>query len=181
MQDCQRALKPLLKTFSEIEDLIIFGSLAKSASAPNDIDVAAIFLIPPDRDLLRKIKGELERIDARIELQAVTVRQLYDPLWIALIREGFSVKKGEFLHTLHKIKPVILYNYTLTKLSPSKKVLFTRGMDAIAKEMKIEKLTRSVVLVPFEKKQAFEEFLQTWNLTYEARSYELLPLLRKEA
>ena len=41
-------------------------------------------------------------------------------------------------------------------------------------------LSRSIVLVPMKDKVKFDDFLSTWNLTYETQSYELFPIMRKE-
>ena len=59
------------------------------------------------------------------------------------------------------------------------KVQFTRGIKVILKDTKAKILSRSIVLVPLNKKIEFDSFLSTWNLTYETQSFELFPILRK--
>ena len=67
----------------------------------------------------------------------------------------------------------------IKKLNPVQKVQFTRGIKVILKDTKAKILSRSVILVPLNKKAEFDEFLSTWNLTYETQSFELFPILRK--
>ena len=41
------------------------------------------------------------------------VNSIYNPLWIVLIREGFSVRKNAFLHEIYKLEPIVMYKYSL--------------------------------------------------------------------
>ena len=42
-------------------------------------------------------------------------------------------------------------------------------------------LTRSVIMLPISRKGEMDDFLKNWNIFYESREYELIPLLRKES
>ena len=96
------------------------------------------------------------------------------------MREGFSARKNKFLFEIYKIEPMVLYKYSLKKLNPVQKVQFTRGFKEVLKGTRAKILSRSIVLVPIDRKAEFDEFLNTWNLTYETQNYELFPLLRKD-
>ncbi len=174
LQNYLPKLRELLNKYKIIEDIIVFGSIVKGSSEPKDLDVALLLKNESD---IKNIKDDIRQIskDADIEI----IDSIYNPLWIVLIREGFSIRKNKFLSELYKIEPVVLYKYSLVKLTPVQKVQFTRGLKEVLKDAKAKILSRSIVLVPFDKKIEFDEFLSTWNLIYETQSYELFPILRK--
>ncbi|MBU1855028.1 MAG: hypothetical protein KKF89_04880, partial [Nanoarchaeota archaeon] len=111
--------------------------------------------------------------------QVIDVESIHSPMWLTLIKEGFSVKKNKFLYETYKIKPVVLYKYSLKKLGNVQKVQFERGIKNLL-GFEGAFLTRSVVLVPINKKNEFMDFLKTWNIYYESQEYELLPVMRKQ-
>lgn len=169
-----KKLKKLLNKYKTIDDIIVFGSIVKGSSEARDLDVA---LLLKNQESVKEIKEGLRSIEKNSDIEIID--SIYDPLWVVLIREGFSVKKNEFLFKIHKLEPVVLYKYSLKKLNPVQKVQFTRGLKKILKDTKAKVLSRSIVLVPINKKIEFDEFLNTWKLTYETQSYELFPILRK--
>ena len=157
-------------------DIILFGSFVKGGS-PNDIDVALLLRSKIDTAL---IKREIKKIfQKEVDIQSVYLDSIYSPIWISLIKEGFSVNKSKFLYELYKIKPKVLFKYSLGKLNNVQKVQFSRGIKKVLGDKGII-LTRSVVLVPMPLQNEFTEFLKTWNIFYESKEYELLPTLRKE-
>lgn len=174
LQNYLPKLRELLNKYKTIDDIIIFGSIVKGSSEPKDLDLA--LLLKNENDL-RKIKDDIRLISKNADIEIIN--SIYNSLWIVLIREGFSVKKNAFLHEIYKLEPVVLYKYSLKKLNPVQKVQFTRGFKEILKYTKAKILSRSIVLVPIVKKVEFDEFLSTWNLTYETQNYELFPMLRK--
>ena len=160
--------------FKTIDDIIVFGSIVKGSSEPKDLDVALI--LKNDTDIV-KIKDKIREISKNVDIEIIN--SIYDPLWIVLMREGFSVKKNKFLFEMYKLEPIVLYKYSLKKLNPVQKVQFTRGLKSILKDTNAKILSRSIVLIPLNKRVEFDEFLLTWDLTYETQNYELFPILRK--
>ncbi|MBS3096546.1 hypothetical protein J4480_03845 [Candidatus Woesearchaeota archaeon] len=174
LQNYLPKLRKLLSKYKTIDDIIIFGSIVKGSSDPKDLDLALLLKNESD---LRKIKDDIRLISKNTDIEIIS--SIYNSLWIVLIREGFSVRKNEFLHEIYKLEPVVLYKYSLKKLNPVQKVQFTRGLKEILKDTKSRILSRCIVLVPTIKKIGFDDFLSTWNLTYETQSYELFPIMRK--
>lgn len=159
----------------DLVDIIIFGSSVKGGS-PQDIDLA---LIMKDTANFISIKKKItELIIKEVDIQLITLESLYSPLWLTLIKEGFSVKKGKYISELYNLKPMVLYKYSLQKLTNVQKVQFERGIKMILKK-EGNFLTRSVVLIPLALKNRMMEFLKSWNIYYEVQEYELLPFLRK--
>lgn len=173
MLDCQKKLRKLLD--KSIADIIIFGSFVKGGSA-QDIDIAVVAKEKIDTDSIKKTIRELVKT---ADIQIIDLESIYSPIWLTLIKEGFSVKKNKFLFELYRISPVVLYKYSLTKLNNVQKVQFERGIKKVLGE-KGKFLTRSVVLVPLALKNEAIDFFKTWNIYYESQEYELLPFLRKE-
>ena len=167
-------LRKLLGKYKTVEDIIVFGSIVKGSSEPRDVDIA--LLLKNENDV-GKIKEEIRTTIKNADIEIIN--SIYNPLWVVLIREGFSISKNKFLIEIYKLEPVVLYKYSLKKLDAVKKVQFTRGLKRVLEDTKARILSRSVVLVPINKKIEFDEFLSTWNLIYETQSYELFPILRK--
>jgi predicted nucleotidyltransferase len=170
----QKKLKKLLN--KDLIDILIFGSFVRGGS-PKDIDLA---LLLKKKINVSSVKKEFKNIfGLEADVQQIYLDSIYSPIWLSLIKEGFSVKKNKYLFEIYKIKPVVLFKYSLEKLSNVQKVQFSRGIQRVlGKESVI--LTRSVVLVPIKLKNEFIDFLNNWNIYYESREYELLPVLRKE-
>ncbi len=167
---CLKELKKQLN--EELVDIILFGSLVKSGS-PKDIDIALI--LKDTKNLLAIKKKIKEIINKETDIQIITLESIHSPLWLTLIKEGFSVKKEKYLHELYHLQPKVLYKYSLQKLNPVQKVQFERGIKLVLGTQGTF-LTRSVVLI----KNRMMEFLKNWNIYYETQEYELLPLQRKE-
>lgn len=79
------------------------------------------------------------------------------------IQAGYSVKKKKFLS-----HSKTLFKYDLKKLTPSHKVMFTRGLH---KFEGIEKLANRIVLVPESLVPRFTEFLKFWKIKPQKMEY----------
>lgn len=158
----------------DLIDIIIFGSFVKEGNA-NDIDAALIM-----KKRSNSAKSEVKKILGKnTDIQIIDLDSIYMPIWLTLIKEGFSIKKGKFLFELYNIKPSVLYKYSLKKLNNVQKVQFERGIKKVLGKKGVF-LTRSVVLIPLKIKNEMIEFLKNWDIYYESQEYELLPILRKE-
>jgi len=171
MKNLAKKLKKLLNN-DAIQDIILFGSASKGKINPNDVDIA--ILLKKEMPDIKKITKECI---PNADVQIIGPYDIYNKLFLTMIKEGFSVKKNSYLHDLYNIKPVKLYKYNLKQLTPSKKVMFERAIKSIGN---IKRLSNSVILVPIEHSGQFEEFLRHWQLDIETEEYELLPLMRKD-
>ena len=172
MKKLIKKLKTLLKN-KEIIDIIVFGSAVKNKIKPGDIDIAVLSKEkdPNMRQIVKKLIPESD-------VQLVSLDDISKNIFLTLIKEGYSIKKNEYLHNLYNIKPIKLYKDSLKQLTPSKKVMFERGIKKIKG---IERLSNRVVLVPIEFNSEFEDFLKQWDLDIDTKEYELVPFMRKEA
>ncbi len=164
-------VKKLRKLLSkEILDIIIFGSLPKGKLRPSDIDLAVITNYSGD------IKERIKKIEEKADIQIVDIAKYDSFLIVTILREGYSVKHKDYLHNILKLKPYVLYKYSLKELTNSKKVMFDR---AIKNFNGITKLSNRVVLVPVDKSSEFSDFLRSWDLDIDTDEYHLMPLVRK--
>ncbi len=179
MPELKTYQKKLEKLLSEnLVDIILFGSFVKGGT-PKDVDVALLVKEKEKIDAQALRKKIEEIISSNLDMQILDITSVHSPLWLTLIKEGFSVQKNDFLSALYNLKPVVLYKYSLQKLTNVQKVQFERGIkNVLGKEGKV--LTRAVVLIPLQLKNQMMEFLKTWDIYYESQEYELVPLLRKE-
>src|SRR3989344_2766732 len=170
----QKKLKPFLN--KNIIDFIIFGSFVKGGRA-NDIDIA---IVVKEKKEISEIKEKIRKISKKeVDLEIVDIETIHSPLWLTLIKEGNSIKREQFLSEIYGIKPIALYRYSLKELNNVQKVQFTRGMKKVLGEEGVI-LTRSVIIIPLNLKNKVKELLETWDIYYDSRDFELLPLLRKE-
>lgn len=148
----------------------------KGEIRPNDIDVA---LLISDESELGLIKEEIRALDYKVDIEIVD--SIYNKIWAVLMKEGFSIRKNQYLFEIYGLKPSVLYKYNLKKLNPIQKVQFTRGLKSFLNESKGEMLSRTIVLVPINYKNEMESLLDGWGIKYESKHYELFPFLRKES
>jgi len=165
-----------LQEYKFLEDIIIFGSVAREKTLPKDIDLA-ILVHARDEAQLEKIEEEVHRVlpEYKIDVTVLTVKEIYSPLWLSIMKEGYSVSNEEFLSALYNMQPTKLYKYSIKMLTPVQKVQFDRGMRKMIEDLQGIRLTRTIVLISFQKSERFEEFLRTWKLEFETQRYELLP------
>ncbi|MDD4878171.1 MAG: hypothetical protein PHO02_03990 [Candidatus Nanoarchaeia archaeon] len=182
LKSLSQSLKPLLKKYETIEDIIFFGSFVKGKSKPKDIDVA-LLVCTKDENSISKLEKEIEAglLGMKADFTVFTLKEIYSEVWLSVITSGFSVSRGAFLREAYGIAPCKLYKYALTSLSPVQRVQFSRGLKAVSDETKSVRLSRAIVIVPLENSERFEEFLKTWDIDFETRRYELLPEYRKQA
>ena len=119
LMNYQKKLRKLLD--KSLIDIILFGSFVKGGFA-KDIDIA---LVAKEKISLDNTKKKIKEIlNKEADIQIVNIESIYSPLWLSLIKEGFSIRKNKFLFELYKIRPLILYKYSLKKLNNVQKVQF---------------------------------------------------------
>ncbi len=173
-------LKLLLKKYKLVEDIIIFGSIVRAKSRPKDLDLA-LLVHQKEETILEKIEEEIqnELKEFKVDITVLTIKEVYAPIWLSIMHEGWSVKKEEFLPVLHQVQPSKLYKYSIKFLTPVQKVQFDRGLKKMIEKLQGIRIARGVILIPLEQSEQFEEFLKTWKLEFETKRYSLLPEFKK--
>lgn len=81
----------------------------------------------------------------------------------------------EFDDYIKSSKKMLIYTYSTKHFSKNDKVRFyyalkgRDGKSGIVKEMKIEHLGRTVLLVPQKYKDDMDQFIRIWNIPYTIR------------
>jgi predicted nucleotidyltransferase len=159
-----------LKKYKEIDDIVVFGSFVKDKFQPNDIDLA---VISEEKSIYfaGKISSELPK-NAHMEL--LSSKQIYQTrVGISIILEGFSIKHNKFLRDILGISPKKIYVYEIRNLKPSEKRQFNRALLEHLKTTRGDKLGAGSVMIPTEKSGFFDDFLERWNLKFNAKSYNV--------
>lgn len=146
----------------DILDIILFGSIVKGKSSPNDIDIAII----TEKEI--KIPG--------FHVSLLSPKEFFinpPSLTHTLLREGYSLKNKTNFSEIYKFKNKVLFNYELTTLLPSTKVKvvnFLRGKNknlGFIESNEGEWLANQVFLLPLEKEYVCEKFLINFNVKFQ--------------
>jgi predicted nucleotidyltransferase len=170
LSQIKNKLKTLLKN-KEILDIILFGSVVKGKSKPNDLDIALI----TDKEITQKIKDFHTSLISPREIFSKNPPSIIN----TLLREGYSLKHNKPLAETLKFNNKILFTYTLTNLSPSSKVkavniLKGKGKDiGLVIEQGGEWLVNQAFLSPIESSNIFEKLFTNFNIKFK-KSYVLL-------
>jgi len=161
-----------LKKYSQIKDMVVFGSLVKGKNAPKDVDLALV-IDKKDITLVGEIKNQANI--KNLDLEMITPEEIYQTrLGLTLISEGFSIKNNKFLREVIGLLPMKIYTYEIRNLNQTQKVLFGRGLNFIIKELKSTKLGAGCIMVPIQETAKFEDFLDNWDLKYKTKEYLVL-------
>lgn len=163
-------MQKILKKYSDIKDIIIFGSYVKGKDMPNDIDIA-LLMDKVEPKMIGLVENEL---NFKADIELIDFFMFYaGNLFISFINEGFSIKKNMFLRDLLGIKPVKIYIYDLKSMNKSKKTLFGLALKKNIKKTKGEKISIGSVLIPIESTGYFEDFLDAWGLKYKTKEMNM--------
>jgi len=156
-------IKSKLKSYladKNIIDIIVFGSFAKGKAAPNDIDIAVI----------KAGEGKIEIPGFHVSMLKPEEFFIHPPTIVhTLLREGYSLKNNKPLAELYRFSGKALFNYELSGLKPSVKVMavnMLRGKEGMVEKEGGEWLANGVFLLPTEKDSAFERFFKAQGIKY---------------
>jgi len=172
LAELKKSLKSILRKYEDIEEIIIFGSFVKGRTFPNDIDIAFI-VKKKDLSLVQPIKEILG--NENIHINFIRVEETYsNPLFLSLLKEGYSIKKNDFLRNILGIRPMRIYIYNLKHLDKSKKTLFGMALKKNLKKVGGEKIGSGAVLIPIDQTGYFEDFLDVWGMKYKTRELTVI-------
>ena len=170
--ELKKSLKKLLKRYELIKDIILFGSYTKGRSNPKDIDLAFI-VKEKDIGLVGAIKDKLNA--PYFHLEFIVVDDIYlSPLFLSLLNEGYSIKKGDILRNALNIRPMRIYTYNLKHLGKSRKTLFGIALKKNLKKVHGEKIGAGAVLIPISQTSYFEDFLDVWEMKYSTKEWTVI-------
>ena len=176
-------VRTFLESHEEVFDVVLYGSTVLGKEKPNDMDLMILTRkkLPPLqlRELILQLKGALSAIIPRekLDVRAMSLEELFDPNNLAslgVLIEGHSLRHGKNLAELMNGKAYTLFRFTLDGLPRKERVRFQyalKGRDmksGLLKELNGEQWGAWVIAVPIQHTYRFREFLELWEVKYEA-------------
>src|SRR3989338_7446373 len=112
---------------SEILDIILFGSTARGAEKPNDIDLLIIFKNEENVDVVYALRKRLENLQLAVTVVSKNYTSLMDTTFRAkesILSEGYSLLKRESLAHGFGYLNFIAFRYALKNLNNSERTRF---------------------------------------------------------
>jgi len=177
-------LKKLLeyeKKDKTIFDIVIYGSITRENSDPNDIDIAVIFLegnLRERLDKIQEIKSRIKNLKYKLDIKQMLLKDFFSSEFFArtgIILEGESVfSKKKFSERLG-LKAYTLFCYTLENLKHSDKVKFNyilagRNSEGMLHAVDAKRISSGVVKVPIMKKNTFAKILKENKVPYSEKN-----------
>jgi len=175
MQSLTKSSKKLYQDYkNKIIDILLFGSIVKSKFKISDIDIAIILKNVKEIEILNLMKNiSLYYKNEKIHLNLLLVENiLNNPLFKTLLEEGVSLIDNKPLHVKLGYNSGSIFSLNLTKLSKSKKVLFSYALHdkkdkkGILHRFNGKEIGRAVFFIPIDFIDEFKEFLEIWNVDY---------------
>jgi predicted nucleotidyltransferase len=169
------------KKDDSIFDIIIYGSLAKGAASPRDIDILVIFLEGNLRERLEKIqriKSKLGTFRVSIDIKQILLKDLFSSDFFArtgILLEGVSVFKDALFSETLGFMPYSIFSYALQGFTHTQKVKFNYILSGrlankgILKEFGGERINSGVIKIPIKNSNEFEEILKENKVDYKRK------------
>lgn len=131
-----------------------------------------LFIVGLSREI-RELKREIDRLLSNLDYEFLELSEVFSNLKRVAHAKSL-LDNREFLDKLG-IKLLVEYHYQLDSLDQSEKMMFNyalegrRKMKGIIHELNGMKLARSLVLIPKENAEEFENFLNAWKVKYKKR------------
>ncbi|ALM76223.1 nucleotidyltransferase domain-containing protein [Thermococcus barophilus] len=176
-------IEEFVNEHKEVFDVILYGSTVLGKPNPNDTDLMILTKtkLPAVkvRGLVLELKRKVSKVipRERLDIRIMSLEELFDPNNLAslgIIVEGYSLTKEKPMAELMNGKAYTLFRFTLDGLERKERVKFQyalKGRDmksGLLKELNGQQLGAWVVLIPIHHTYKFKQFLELWNIKYEA-------------
>lgn len=167
-------LKKFSKKYSEVWDIVLYGSAARGKENAQDLDFALILSKKSDESkkltLAQEVKAGIEGVfpSVQIDVKSVVIDDFFDEHFLArqgIIAEGYLLLRKESLAKKLGFGTFTLIKYSLQGLTSSqKKMLYyalkgRRDSKGVLAQIGGELISREVLKVPIESSFKIEELL----------------------
>lgn len=161
------------KNKKEILDIILFGSAIRGKEKPKDIDILILFKERENLDLSYELRKSIKKIGLVAEITGKTYKNLLSVKFLPredILSDGYSLVLNKKLSESFGYNTFMLFRYSLKGFSQSQRMMFyyalegRRKKDGMLKILNGIKFTNSVVLIPIENSEEFENFLKNWKM-----------------
>lgn len=168
-------MKKIIGQHPDIDDILLFGSVARGKKRPNDTDVLVIFKKTVNKKAEHLIRKELEQHYRNVSILSKTKKTVLDQSFDAresILFEGRSIVTGKNLAELYGFDPVGMFKYDFGKWSKLQKTKFYHALNGRAGEQgmlqKLDsmKLSANLIIAPLGMIEPMREFLESWELKH---------------
>ncbi|MBI4155537.1 nucleotidyltransferase domain-containing protein [Candidatus Woesearchaeota archaeon] len=160
----------------EISDIIVFGSLLRGKTQPQDIDIMLIFKKKVDKNVEFNLRYLLEKIDKRISISSVSLDNLKKASFVAregYLFEGFSLINQDFIANQYGFSSFSLFLTTTKDMSNSERVKYyyalngRRASEGIIKKLNFIRIANDAFIIPLDSIEKAKDFFEFWKLKYQ--------------
>lgn len=168
-------LKKIIEKHPEVCDILIFGSVIRGKSKPNDFDVLVLFENEIDKDTEYLLRKEIEKDYSNVSIISKTKKTVLDDSFDAresVLFEGTSLIDSKGVAGNYGFSSFGLFKYNFGGWNKLKKTKFyyaingRSGNEGIASILNAIKISDSLMIIPLNKIEDFKDFLDSWRIKY---------------
>ena len=160
---------------SEIDDIILFGSVVKGKERPNDIDILVIFKNKINKEVEYKVRKTIEKEYQNVQIISKTNATVLEETFVAresLLFEGVSLLSRNKVSDRYGFDSLGLFKYTFDNWTKLQKTKFyyalngRGGNEGLSQKLNLIKLSDGLLLSPLGNIEKLKEFLESWEIRY---------------
>lgn len=177
------SLKKKIKEWIKKEkviDVVVFGSLMRGKTNPNDIDLCIVLKDEQEKDALDMINSLAKVVDnpsLKPQINVLTENAFHgnNSLSKTLLFEGVSIKHNKAVAELHGFKPKVLFFYDIKHFKPSDRVRFhyllrgRYGKKGVLFETNAELVKDGLIEAPITSEDILKEIFSQWSLQFNTK------------
>ncbi len=164
---------------NKVIDVVLFGSLARGKTKPNDLDLCVIIKNEQEEKIMDLIDS-LAKVcnqEIKVQINALTENDLVkgNSLFKTILIEGFSIKHNKPFAENYGFVSKALFFYNIKKFKASDKVRFhylLRGrydQQGLLIKNKAELIKEGLIEVPIDSEDLMREVLDSWKVSYKVK------------
>jgi len=159
---------------SNIEEILLFGSVAREKDRPNDTDIMIIYKDKINKEIELEIKKEIEKYYKNVVITSKNSNNIFDETFDArenILFEGISLIDNKKIAEKYGFSSIGMFNYETKKLTNLQKTKFYyalngRNDEGLLKKLKSVKLSDNIILTPLNKTDELKELFEFWKIEY---------------
>lgn len=168
-------LKKIIENRPEVSDILIFGSVIRGESKPNDFDVLVLFENEINKNTEYILRKEIEKDHSNVSIISKTKKTVLDETFDAreaVLFEGTSLINSKSVAGNYGFSSFGLFKYNFGDWNKLRKTKFyyaingRSGKKGIASILNAIKISDSLMMIPLNKIEEFREFLDSWKIKY---------------
>ena len=163
------------KNKTEVLDILLFGSVIRGKTKPNDLDLLIIFKEKKHLNLTYELRKIIEKATSlKVEITSKSYSELFQKTFLAresILSEGYSLIHGCFFSEGLGFKTKIMFHYALKGKNKSERMrfyysLYGRNSEGILRRLNSVKYTDTIILCPVENQEEMKEFFNSWEMEF---------------